>query len=337
MRYYGGKSKLLEFIAEVADQEVPGHEKLSDLFAGTGVVGSHFRKMGNIVHANDILYFSYCLNVLSLSLDKGMEWEAFGGLENVTTVLNELEGQKGFITTQFSPSGSASRAYFSIFNAMKIDAIRSQIEEWALAGTISELEKAALIGLLLKAINRVSNVTGTYAAYLKTWDARALKPLLLDASDAALEGPTGLVTNSDIFDLDMTHRAQIAYLDPPYNHRDYASNYFLLEVIATGWFNNEFTPRGVTGMVKFQEKKSTFSSKRSVEDAFRKLFEHLNSEVTLLSYSDEGLFPIPNLLSMMSDYGEVSDVQKSHKRYRSINQDGSNHKLLEHVLVLRRR
>lgn len=337
MRYYGGKSKLLEFITQVAGQEVPGHKSVSDLFAGTGVVGSHFRSLGNQVHANDILYFSYCLNVLSLSFSTAVDCGSLGSFENAIRLLNSLEPEVGFITEHFSPHGDASRAYFTIDNAMKIDAIRGQIHQWVSSGTISKMEEAALIGFLLKAINKVSNVTGTYAAYLKTWDSRALKPIALSPGDISLEGPIGAVTNSDIFALDMTSNPEITYLDPPYNNRDYASNYFLLEVIATGWFDREFSPRGVTGMVNFQDKKSEFSSKRSVEDAFRKLFEHLNSEVTLLSYSDEGLLPISNLVAMMSDYGDVSDIQRSHKRFRSINQDGSKTKLQEHLLVLRRR
>jgi len=336
MRYYGGKSKLLGFIGEVVNQEAPNTQQFSDLFAGTGVVGSHFRQQGMIVEANDILYFSYCLNVLNLEIEANRGFEALGGIQNAASILNGLNGEVDFLTINFSPLGEASRAYFSTENGMKIDAIRIQIEQWFNSGTISGSEKAALIGLLLKAINRVSNVTGTYGAYLKTWDSRALKPMLLDIGDAVIKGPIGKVTNCDIFELDMSSSLNVTYLDPPYNNRDYASNYFLLELIATGWFANEITPRGITGMVHFSDKKSTFSSKRTVVGAFRRLFEHLNSELILLSYSDEGLLPISELVGMMSDYGSVEDLQRGHKRFRSINQDGTHNKLQEHILVLRR-
>jgi len=336
MRYYGGKSKLLEFIGQVVNQEAPGSQQFADLFAGTGVVASHFRQVGMYVQANDILYFSYCINVLNLAFECNGGFESLGGIRKAAEILNELPVEADFITMNFTPIGDASRAYFTVENGMKIDTIRTQIEKWVDAGVINSIEKAALIGLLLKAINRVSNVTGTYGAYLKTWDPRSLKPLILEAGDAVLIGPLGKATNCDIFSLDMSKCLEISYLDPPYNNRDYASNYFLLELIATGWFTGEIKPQGVTGMVHFPHKKSAFSSKRTVDAAFRRLFEHINSKLILLSYSDEGLLPISYLVGMMSDYGKVEDFQRDHKRFRSINQDGAKKKLQEHILVLRR-
>ncbi|PIQ93689.1 MAG: hypothetical protein COY75_10465 [Nitrospirae bacterium CG_4_10_14_0_8_um_filter_41_23] len=42
--------------------------------------------------------------------------------------------------------------------------------------------------------------------------------------------------------------SDILYLDPPYNTRQYAPNYFLLELIAEGWFNEKPIIYGKTGM-----------------------------------------------------------------------------------------
>ena len=36
-----------------------------------------------------------------------------------------------------------------------------------------------LLTCLIEAVSRVANVAGTYAAYLKGWDSRAHKPLIL--------------------------------------------------------------------------------------------------------------------------------------------------------------
>ena len=51
------------------------------------------------------------------------------------------------------------------------------------------------------------------------------------------------------------------YIDPPYNTRQYASNYFLLELIAEGWFEKEPEIYGKTGMRKYDHQKSKYCSK----------------------------------------------------------------------------
>ena len=44
---------------------------------------------------------------------------------------------------------------------------------------LNEIEYYYLVSTLIEAIPFVSNTTGTYGAYLKHWDKRALKPLEL--------------------------------------------------------------------------------------------------------------------------------------------------------------
>jgi len=97
--------------------------------------------------------------------------------------LNNLSPKKGFIFKNYCPDGNEGRKYFSNENGQKIDAIREKIEEWKNADVVNELEYYYLITALLEAINLVSNVAGTYSAYLKTWDQRAIKPIILTAPE----------------------------------------------------------------------------------------------------------------------------------------------------------
>jgi adenine-specific DNA-methyltransferase len=337
VRYYGGKEKLLEPIRSLLEEfNKERLEPIGDLFAGTGVVGKALRLSGHQVIANDILYFCYCLNVSNLSFVDDECFEQIGGFTNAIQILNNLPLRHGFISEHFSPAGSASRMYFSEVNAKRIDTIRINIEEWRRDNKITDLEKAALIGILLKAINRVSNVTGTYAAYLKDWDPRAMKDLRLEATDLIRTGPAGQVFNQDIFTLPSRSLPRIVYLDPPYNQRDYASNYHLLELISVGWFEQGVVPSGVTGMTTDRSKKSTFSSKRTVVESFGALFEIQDFETVVLSYSNEGLISIKDLVDLMSHFGNVRRTEIDHKRFRSINQDGSRSKTIESLIVLER-
>lgn len=65
--------------------------------------------------------------------------------------------------------------YFTPSNALKIDKIREQIEVWNKANLLEESEYFYLLSCLISAIPFISNITGTYGAYLKHWDKRALK------------------------------------------------------------------------------------------------------------------------------------------------------------------
>jgi len=336
LRYYGGKGKLVDFIYEVASQEVQGKFTMADAFSGTGVVGLGFRKRGHIVQANDILYFSHCLNVSNLSNVKGEQLAGVGGLDAALMALSSLKPRTGFITEHFSPSSLSQRQYFTSENAGRLDAMRQQIESWFEDGSIDLIEKESLIGLLLRSVNRVSNVAGTYGAYLKSWDSRALKTLKLEGSEWQTDGPVGESSNSDVMIFLQSSIADVTYLDPPYNKRDYSSNYFLLELIALGAIPEGLQPKGITGIVAMPSKKSLFSSSRTAEAAFDELLSSLRSRVSILSYSDEGIIPIDRLKAKMSKFGEVVDLHTQHKRFRSINQDGPKGQLKEHLLVLRK-
>jgi len=338
LRYYGGKGKLLSFIQGTISNVVPDSARILDLFSGTGVVGLQLRKSGHPVHANDILELSDCLNHTNLVFDRQSPTIKSGKASDLVNMLNSTKGFHDFVTESYSPIGSVGRMYFSAENAKKIDAIRTKIHHLFIAGELTKPEERMLVGLLLKGINRVSNTTGTYGAYLKNWDPRAEKPLVLDPKDLHLDGPLGYSTVGDALDFENLQftNIEITYCDPPYNSRDYSSNYFLPEVIAMGWFDKELTPKGKTGTISLPTKKSKFSSSRTVIEAFSGLLQNTNTPFLLISYNDEGLISIPSLVEIMSQAGRVREFTQEHKRFRSINQDGTRIKTKEHLLLLER-
>jgi len=75
-----------------------------------------------------------------------------------------------------------------------------------------------------------------------------LKPAELIINDQEHE-----VFNADINEVAKKVNGDILYLDPPYNHRQYATNYHLLETIAK-YDNPEI--HGKTGLREYQNQKS---------------------------------------------------------------------------------
>ena len=156
--------------------------------------------------------------------------------ELVIKYLNSLEGYNGFIFNNYAPSQTQylekPRMYFTDENAKKIDAIRIKIEEWKDIKLIDENEYYILLATLIEAIGYFSNILGVYGAFKKDWDARALKPFLLKTIKIITSQKEHFVYNKSSLELLEDYKYDIIYLDPPYNQRQYAPNYHILETIA---------------------------------------------------------------------------------------------------------
>jgi adenine-specific DNA methylase len=333
MRYYGCKTKLLPFIEEVVKKtELNGGTKFVDLFSGTSEVGKHFKRLGYTVISNDFLEFAYSISKSYIESNelpqfKKLRKELLLGNE-VFSVFNYLNSLKttedGFIFQNYSPNGG--RQYFTDENALKVDAIRKQIYLWQKADLLNESEYYYLITSLLEAVNLVSNVSGTYAAYLKTWDKRALNSLVLSPLSIIESGKKNKAFKSDANTIIKEINCDILYLDPPYNNRQYASNYFLLELIAEGWFETLPEIYGETGMRKYDHQKSSYASKITAKESLNELIENTKARFILLSYNNEGFIKKDEIIEILSKKGEVECFTETHKRYKSVNQKASDPK-----------
>jgi len=336
VRYYGGKEKLLDFIeTEINRTQLPYNSIFCDLFSGTSVVGRRFKQLGFSVIANDYLIFAKCLATSRVKLNERPKFTKlkFEPIE----YLNGLLGERGFFSLSYSPDGEAGRQYFSVENARRINTIRSQINQWHLSSQISDDENDYLISALLEAMNRTSNVSGTYAAYLKNWDPRALKPLHLE--EPLITQGTGdhRVFNCDAIELAGRVSCDVLYLDPPYNSRQYSSNYFLLDVVARGWFQGEPAVRGITGMRDNSGLRSKFCSKTSASSALQAILESARTRYVVLSYNNEGIIPHSEIMEMMSTLGELRVEEFQHRRYRAINHNSSVKSTTEYLFILKKK
>lgn len=343
MRYYGGKDKLLDLIeVGVKKTELNHGARFVDLFSGTAVVAKHFKKKGYTVIANDFLEFAFALAKTYIELNtepKFLKLKKHLGVNRIDKnyvigYLNNLSPKKGFIYENYCPGGVAKRKYFSNENGQKIDAIRTTIEEWKNLSVITELEYYYLITVLLEAVNLVSNVAGTYGAYLKTWDKRALKPLILTAPEIIPSIRKNKAFKQDANTLIKELRnIDILYLDPPYNSRQYSANYFILELIAEGWFGaKKPKPSGKTGLVNYDQKLSEYCYKGRASKALDDLITNAKAKYILLSYNNEGVISDDEIKNILKKKGKVQLFKKTHKRYRSINQDNKSPKNTEERL-----
>ena len=229
---------MLDNIMCVLRQNASNINIVADLFAGSGVVASCFKSAGFKVISNDIMYFSYVLNRGSICLNKKPSFDNLK-IKNPIHYLNNLELRDTgfliedcFIFRNYSPNEKCERMYFQSKNAVKIDIIRLTIEEWRNKNLINDDEYFYLLASLISAVPYVSNITGVYAAYLKTWDVRTYNELVLKDVKIIESQEQHSAFNIDANELARNISADLVYIDPPYNERQYVPNYHVLETVA---------------------------------------------------------------------------------------------------------
>lgn len=317
MRYIGGKSLMLNSLYDVIQAQAPRVNTILDACTGSGVVSHFFKYHGYSVHSNDALYFSYVLS-RGLIQPNFVRPEVLDWIEDLNTFIpniNNMKAEDCFIYQNYSPHDDCTRMYFQCRNALKIDYIRQQIENHR--QQLNEDEYFYLLACLISAVPYVANITGTYAAYLKKWDIRSNK--LLDfVAIPLLEGQQPCVTyNESINDLCGHVATDLTYLDPPYNERDYLSNYHILETIARYDYP---LIGGVTGMRQEGRFKSDFCKKGSVHNAFVNFLNRVQSQYVIISYNNEALLPTAELSEIVRQAG-VPDTfrlyEYDYRRYKN--------------------
>lgn len=323
MRFIGSKNTLLNSIEAILSRHIRGTEHtFLDLFGGTNTVGNHFKQNFSII-SNDFLYFSYAHAKAIIENNGNLRFVNLKKI-NINSPLDYLQKQADIYSQEneiryyeinYSPTGGSK--YFSVENAKRIDFIRDKIDEWKKLSLLTELEYYYLVSCLIDAIPGVSNTTGTYGAYLKHWDKRATKKLELSPLSVVNNNRINTSYNCDANTLSKLVSSDIAYIDPPYNTRQYGSNYHVLENIAK---NNKPNLHGKTRIFEWDSIKSRYSIKQSAFIAIKELIENIDASHIIFSYSNEGIVSEDDLEQFFyssAEKGTFEKIRIPYKKYKS--------------------
>lgn len=149
---------------------------------------------------------------------------------------------------------------------------------------------------------------------MKKLKKTAQNNLILKPAEIIINDYAHKVLNDDINIAIKKIHGDILYLDPPYNQRQYATNYHLLETIAK--YDN---PKiyGKTGLREYQSQKSLYCSKPEVKKAFKDLILNANVKYIFLSYNNEGLMTLNDIKEIMSLRGQYGNFKKEYSRFRA--------------------
>lgn len=281
-KYMGSKQALLPFIFECL--KGLRFDRVLEPFSGTACVAYAFKKLGKEVHANDFLHFCFQTANAVIANNNVVLSNA-----DITFLLRKNPRRSSFVQDTFG------NRYFSAKENLFLDNLRANIDELR-----NPLKRSLAIAAVSRACMKkrprgIFTFTGR-----KGWDGRRdLKLSLEDQFIAACKafndavfnnGEINRAFNLDVFALEPTSY-DLVYIDTPYispySDCDYVRRYHFVEGYSKYWDGIEISQDSVTK--KFKSYPTAFSSQRTAEQAFLRLFEHFKKSTLVISYSSNSV------------------------------------------------
>ena len=343
MRFIGSKTKIIPYIEETINDFAHKDSKIfCDIFSGSTAVSKYFKNKYQII-SNDMLNFSYVLQKAYVSNNKKPVFNKLKDLcaEDPIRYLNNKKVEISdfncppYFYLNFSPNDFLKRKYLQNKNALKIDFIREKIEKWKARNLLSDTEYYYLLAALIESIPFVSNIAGTYGAYLKHWDKRTFKDLMLKHLEINDNSKKNVSHNEDSNSLIKKISGDILYIDPPYNTRQYFPNYHLLENVSR---YDKPDLYGVSGLSKYEEYKSNYSIRNRAVKSFNELIKYANFRNIIVSYSSEGIMELDEIESILFNHCDKSSYKLKKIPYRRYKhqKDTKKNSLIEYIFYIRK-
>lgn len=307
IKYIGSKRTLIPVILD-AVRRAADAKTIIDLFSGTSRVGHALKAAGYRVFSND--HNAYAATLARCYVQADAE-DVLNDVKKLVHEFNGIKGSAGYFTETFCRQSR----FFQPKNGERVDAIREAIAKKSLD---PELEAVMLVSLM-EAADRVDSTTGLQMAYLKTWAPRAFNDLELRIPQVlprARHGK-GEATCLDAIEAAKTLKADIAYLDPPYNQHSYLGNYHVWESLVR-WDKPEVY--GVAcKRVDVRQRQSAFNSRRLFRSVMHELLVNIHASVLVVSFNNEGYLSREEMESMLTSLwggtAFVTTIENDFKRY----------------------
>ena len=305
-RYTGSKQKLSTWIVEAINNEI-SFRSFFDIFAGTGCISSNFTHIDKLI-LNDFLFSN---NVIYKAFYNSKKYD-FEKLEKIMSKFNFLNPDS--IKDNYF-SNNFGNKYFSHTDAKKIGYIRENIQKII----ISDDEKNILLASLLYSADKASNTVGHYDAFIQN---KKIKDKFLFNLIQPLNPKAKVeIYREDVNILVENVNADVVYVDPPYNSRQYSRFYHLLENL-TQW--KKPVLHG-TALKPDPENISDYC-KTSAPDRLADLISKLKCKMIVLSYnntynskssSSKNKITLEEIKSILNQKGKTKILKKKHAHFNS--------------------
>lgn len=246
-----------------------------------------------------------------------------------------------------------ANTYFGVAQCCEIDAIRDVISK------VSDLRtQNVLLAALMTAMSNSASTTTHFAQYLKVNDDASCKNIF-EKRKRSIIGETKKVLSlfrqkgilsqikptADCYNLDYVdllnripiNETTLVYADPPYFKEHYSRYYHILNTLCQYDYPqialNPQTKQYSAGRYRVVRNVSPFGKKKMALMAFRNLIDVCGNSGTklLISYSDNSIVAIQDILELMNEYYSVS-IEKIQLRHSKQGRT-QNTKVQEYLLM----
>ncbi|ALD66655.1 DNA adenine methylase [Spiroplasma cantharicola] len=330
-RYTGSKQRLIIEIKKYIRNNCSG-KIFCDIFAGTGSVANALKEEFDLIIVNDFLYSNNSI------------FEGFWGKQDYDAKkIENLELEYKKLDSNSLPENFFSKnfgnKYFEKNDSKKIGWIREDIEKKFLSDFLNLREKNILIASLIFSLDKVANTVGHYEAFLKK-----NIPNLKQKFKFSLICPEGSTLNKkikiyreDANELIKKINADILFIDPPYNSRQYSRFYHLLETI-TKWDKPELFGEAL----KPKPENMSLFSRCTANIAFKNLIDIAVCKYIVVTYnntfnpkssSSKNKISYEAILDILKSKGKVKIFEIPHKFFSSGKTEFKNH--IEYLFIVK--
>ena len=316
-RYIGSKHKLISWIFSVLSKECKG-ESFADIFSGTGAVSCVASKHFNKIILNDTLYSNYVIYKAFFSNESWSQRKVNDFIRDYNNISSD-ELEDNYFSINFG------NKYFSKESAKIIGFVREDIEKNK--SKLTAREYNMLISSLLYSVDKIANTVGHYEAYFKkkvVEDQFFMQPI------DPVEVKEVSIFRKDANLLVKQITADIAYIDPPYNSRQYSRFYHLLETL-TKWDKPQLY--GVA-LKPEPENMSDYCRVNAIYK-FAELVKNIKAKYIVVSYnntydskssSSQNKITLEEIKDILFQRGETKIFEKDYKHFTTGSTDFNNHK-----------
>lgn len=322
-RYTGSKYKLMPWIKNLIIENCNEHESLFDVFGGTGVVTAELLEITNINYINDFLYSNEVFYKAFFE-QSTFDVEKLEKYRTMFNGINKDELPNNYVSDNYGDK------YFKLEDAKLIGYLREQIEYEKNSGHVNEKEYHVLLASLLYSLDKSANTVGHYEAYIKGKVIRST--FVFDLVEPIDTDNEINIYREDSNELAKRIKADIAFIDPPYNSRQYSRFYHVLETIVK-WDKPKLTG---TAMKPTEENMSDYC-RNSAPQVFKELIDNLKVKYIVVTYnntydskstSSRNKITLDQIKSVLEGRGKTKIYEKDYHRFNAGKTNASNHKEL---------
>lgn len=317
-RYIGNKSKLTDWIMGIIQKETSGNDTFIDVFSGTAIIAKEAMKSYKNVVLNDILYSN---NVTYRAFFDNKKWNSKKLIDivNEYNTLNPNDIRENYFSKNFGGK------FYEKDLSKIIGYIRQDIENRK--EELNSKEYAILLTSLIYTIDRLANTVGHFDAYIKKpITKRPLNFRLIQTENFA----GAKIYCEDSNKLIRKLKGDVAYIDPPYNSRQYSRFYHLYENLVQ-WKKPKLYGVALKPEPENMSKYCTVKA----NNAFKDLVENLDVKYLAVSYnntykskseSSKNKIKFNEIVEILNSVGETKIFEKSHKYFNTGKTDFKDHK-----------